>query len=447
MYNFYILFIILVFFIPLTNTGSESIHVHKRCYGKLNIETIIMCTLDHSPEYRLAKLDWETNLGRRKTAGYLFPSNPVVSATTANRRMEGESFPPSSGKSVLNGEILFSQEIYTAGKRSAQIKIADAEMQTAFKRIEAMERVTIAESIQSTILYQASAEEYELTKELYELSQSIARIAKIRFQNGLGSEMDSELAESESLKMLSQMEMAKRNKETRAADLAVMMGIPYLEELPLEKETTIFSIPKISRDDYTYLAENQRPDLESLKMEILISKSRERLLEKNRIPNVTFSGYFQNDGFNERVVGARVSIPLTIWRDNSGEIQSAKAITKKNQANQEIGEHSVRLEALNAWNGYRSWKRAWDAYPSNILQRTNENLNIIKKAVEMGSLSIRDAILTQKSLIELKSNYFKTKTGYALASAEYLRAGGISYSEYFKQTPELQSIKTRRIDQ
>lgn len=407
--------------------------VQDRCLGELDLETIILCTLDHSPEYRMAKNEWEASLGRKKTAGYLFPNNPIFSTMASNRRAGAEGLITTGSQSVINGEILFSQEIYIGGQRQARMKLADEEMKTALKRIQAMERVTISSAIQATIQYQAAEEEYQLSKELHLLSREIARFAKARFEQGLGTEMDFELAESEAIQLSTVKENSRRNRDTAFAEIVVMMGIPFQDKNQINKKTKIFPIPEEPLESYIHRAEKSRPDLESLKMEIQIAKSRIRVLERDRIPNLTISGFALQDGFNEQVVGARVSIPLRIWRDNSGEIMEAEALAKKSQSISEVGEHTVRLEAIKAWHNYNSLKRAWESYPPNLLQKTNENLNIVKRAIRSGNISVRDAIITQKSLIELKGDYFRTKAGYALSTAEYLRVGGFNFSEYLKR--------------
>lgn len=410
-----------------------------RCRGKLSTEQVIVCVLHHSPEYKLAKHEWEASLGRRKSASYAFPTNPTVSGSTANRRGSEGGFPglgSAGNQSAINGEILFSQEIFVGGQRTARQQFADSDTKTQWKRIQAIERFTIAETIQATIQFQTAQEEYLLSRELFELSQEIAKAAKIRFQNGIGSEMDADVAESELLQVLTLSDTAKMRWNTAKTNLTVMMGVPFSVELDLGIETKIFPIADEPMEAFLNRAEARRPDLEALEMEVQMARNRERVLERDRIPNLTISGFVQNDGFNERIVGGRVTMPIPLWRDNSGEIQEAQARTKMARAHREVGSHTVRSEATNAWNNYHSWKRLWEAYPPDLLPKTNENLRIIRDAIRSGKISIRDALVTQKSLVVLKSTYFQTKANYALSAAEYLRAGGINFSEYLKPTPQ-----------
>ena len=55
-------------------------------------------------------------------------------------------------------------------------------------------------------------------------------------------------------------------------------------------------------------------------LEVRTAQKRIELLKREAIPNLTVSAYLQRDGFNENVVGARASVPLRVWRDNSGEV-------------------------------------------------------------------------------------------------------------------------------
>lgn len=421
---------------------SDSHRINPACEGSLRLEEIILCVLEHSPEYRIAKLELESSKGRKKSASYIVPTNPTVSGDMGRRTGTSDSlFAGGERQSTINGEILFSQEIYIGGQRQAKIKVADSEVQSKVKRIQAIERVTIAETIQSTINYQTTFEELQLSNELYDISKDISRIARVRFQNGLGSEMDAELAESESLKMLSIKEAAYRNYQSTKANLVVLMGIPYSVNFEVSGELKIFPIQFMDIEPYINLAEKRRPDLEALKLETEVAKSSVKLLERERIPNLTISGFAQKDGFNERVIGARISIPIPIFRDNEGEIEEAKAKAKISESHQEVGSQTVRLEAIQAWNNYNSWKRSWESYPKDIIRKTNENLKIIKDAVQMGKIGVRDAIITQKSLVELKTTYFQTKANYAISCAEYLRASGENFSTYLDQDTTIDSLK------
>jgi outer membrane protein, heavy metal efflux system len=429
---YYFILILLYLFINYS-IRAEDLHSNKNCVGNLKLKNIIQCVLDHSPEYRIAQGNLEASLGRRKIAGYAFPSNPNFSTTSAMRRgTRGENFSINNSiPQAINGELMLSQEIYIGGQREIKLEMAQADIKTKVKSVQAIERSTIAQTVHSVLLYQAAWEEYKLTQELNSLSKEIAKIANLRFKNGIGAEMDSEIALSESIKMNSFEEQARRRWQDSKTDLVIMMGVRFQEELNVFEERKILQIPKEDLEKYIELAEKRRPDLEVLELEIKYSKSKIKLLQREKIPNLTISGYVQNDGFNEKVVGGKISIPLQIWRDNSGEIQEAKANSRISEENREIGGHTVRFEATKAWNGVDSWKRAWQNFPPNILERTNENLLILKNAIATGKISVKDALLSQKSLVDLKSNYFQTKANYAIACNEYLRAGGMDLNEFF----------------
>jgi cobalt-zinc-cadmium efflux system outer membrane protein len=424
-------YLYLILWIASSSIYSEKLHHNKKCIGNQPVKNIIECVLDHSPEYRIAKADLEASLGRRRIASYTFPSNPVFSASTAHRNSSSSSILSASPSNATNGEILLSQEVFIGGQREVKIELAQSDIKTKIKKIHAIERNTISQTVNAALVFQAAWEEYKLTQELNLLSKEIAKIATLRFKNGIGAEMDSEIAVSESIKMNSMEELTKRRWQDAKTDLVVMMGIDFAEELQIREENRIFNVPIEDMDRFVQLAESRRPDLEVLELEIQYAKNRIRLLQREKIPNLTFSGFVQNDGFNERVVGGRISIPLQIWRDNSGEIKEAQALSKISEERKEVGTHTVRFEAIKAWNSKDSWKRAWINFPPNIMERTNENLNILKDAISTGKISVKDALVTQRSLIELKANYFQTKAGYAISCNEYLRAGGIDLNEFF----------------
>lgn len=418
-----------------------------QCTGSINLFKIVECTIHHSPEYRLAQSEWEMSLGGRKIAGYLFPSNPTLGFGSASRQDLDSVSPIGIGirsgpdlvlspqerqRRVWNGEILLSQEIYIGGKRENRIEIAETEIRSKWKRILLVERFTAAEAVGASLDLLAAEEEFAISKEIYQVSQEISEIAKARWKTGLGSEMDSELADSESLRAFQSWENSLRKKEAAKARLTVMMGIPYLSEIhpmpPIWR-----SLPKLNLEEYQARCLSNRPDLQVLALESEIAESKFRLTQREKTPNPIISGYIQNDGFNEQVVGFRLSIPIPIWRDQSGELDQAKSGIKIQKSNQEIGSHQIQSEAIQAWTQFQSWNRTWAQFQPNQIQKLNENLENLRIAILGGKITVRDALVTQKSFLDLKVSYYQTKLGFEKSKLYYIQTLGEDILLYLEQ--------------
>lgn len=406
-------------------------NVPSICRGKLTLDTIIRCTLDHSPEYKAAKYELEMRIGQKKAAEYLFPSNPIVSTMASQRTIQEGRFPPIGSQTVTNAEILVSQEIYTGGKRQLQLQVADQFVRSAIKKVQALENQTIIDAIHATVYYQSTQEEYQLAIEILQLAEKTNQYATRKYQLGLAPAIDAELSLAELQKARSYLEDTLRRKKAAVTDLYVMMGLPYIEnDQNLPEDWKIPQIPEIALEDYLKLAKENRADYEALSWEAKAMEARKKLVQKERIPNVTLSGFIQNDGFNERVVGARITIPLPIARDYSAELLSAQAESKQALAREEIGEHTVRSQAIKAWNNYFSWKKVYEEYKNSELSKNyQETLDAIQRATERGDLSIRDAILLKKPFLDYKVQLIQIKREFALSSIEFLRAAGLSYVE------------------
>jgi len=428
------IFAIILYFIPLGFwLCDEHSKVPNYCQLNLNLERIILCTLNHSPEYKMAKFEWEAALGRRKVEEYRFPSNPVISVMASNRSGDANAFLSSGNQSVTNGEILFSQEIYIGGQRQSRIVMIESELKSLLKKIQAIERFTIDQAIRTTYLYQTSLEELSLYEEYLHLAKRISEYSKKRLDLGLGTRMDYELAHSEYLQAKDNYETILRTKNSHLTDLIVMMGLPYsISEGNFPKNLILPFQPTYSLEDFLEIAKRNRPDLEALEWDRKVAESKLQVLEKEKIPNPIISGFIQNDGFNERVLGVRMTIPIPIVRDKSGEIQEAKSLAMHQSSRKEVGEHTVRQEAINAWNGVQSWKRIFFEYDKDSIIQAEENLKILSKTIEAGTLSVRESILLQRSFLNHRVRFVQAKRGYALALAEYFKAGGLPYLDYFR---------------
>ena len=76
---------------------------------------------------------------------------------------------------------------------------------------------------------------------------------------------------------------------------------------------------------------------------------------------------------------------------------------------------------------YNSLKIELENYSPELMGRINEDLHSIRKAILSGQMNIRDALLTQQSLISLKLSYIQSKLEYYLSIVEVLRASGLPF--------------------
>ncbi|MCB1179134.1 MAG: TolC family protein, partial [Leptospiraceae bacterium] len=231
----------------------------------------------------------------------------------------------------------------------------------------------------------------------------------------------------ENIKMIKMVQNAKRTKESYKANLTVMMGVPNDSELVINDLPESFKIDENKFPELLNYALINRPEIFLNEKEILSLKKRTELLFMDKVPNLTIGGFAQRDGFNENVIGASISLPLKVWRNNSGEIQENIASTEKAISRGEIQKHSIKYEIINAISKYTSYKNELNSFSDDLINRIDLSLEGLQKAVTTGQIQIREALLTRQSLINLKLSHLESRRDILLSGIELIRASGLPF--------------------
>lgn len=412
--------------------AEEHMSSHLHCTGKVKLMNIVECVLDHSPEYRTARLQVGVMQGRKKTSAYLFPSNPVFSFAYAHRKQAGESSGISLGgtSSAVNGEIAVSQEIFISSQRRIRIGIAESDLSSSEKRAYVSERNTSADALSAAVRLSSADEEMEVSSELYSTAKNLYAVVQARAERGLLSAVEADLAKSELTRMTRVLQSSKRKREAARANLIVMMGAPSSAEVKIEDSLPEISLKNKGTEQLIESALNYRMEIEAAVSDVRSAERRMELLRTERIPNLNLGLYLQRDGFNENVAGARLSFPLAAVRNYSGEIEEAKHTAEQKRSSAEVARHTVRYEVMKAVSDFRSLKEEKDSYSEELLKNVESSLQSLRKAVSLGQMNLRDALITQQSLISLRLTYIQTRLEYQLAGIELLRSGGLPFFNF-----------------
>ena len=258
----------------------------------------------------------------------------------------------------------------------------------------------------------------------------MAKVVQGRSDKGLAAGIDADIANAEVSKSSRLLNSALRKRDGAKGNLTVMMGVSF--DLPLSIIDTVPDIQLNTKntEELIVSALKQRTEVDSGVLEVRTAQKRIELLKREAIPNLTVSAYLQRDGFNENVVGARASVPLRVWRDNSGEIVESEARKEQALTDLEVNQHTIKFEVIRAVANYNSLKEEYKNYPLELMRKVDENLLSLKKALSTGQINIRDALVAQNSLVGLKLSYIQTKSDYDLAKIELLRSIGFPLAQY-----------------
>ncbi|WP_246843672.1 TolC family protein [Leptospira biflexa] len=384
------------------------------------------CIVTRHPDFQLEEIKLKEISGRKKIASYFFPSNPNVSGYLANRN--GETTTPlfgSSSSSASNFQVMVNQEIYTNGKREIAIQIADEEFRAQVFRLETVKRILTFEALKKIIRFHYLFLEKENSLNSLNLVKELKKVSKARINEGLSPGIDESLSESEEIRIFKIWNQTHRQYENAKSELEVLLGIQIESS---DFETFQMKLPNSFPKDKTELVKTAfqyRPEVFLTEKEIEIALLRHNEVRKQKIPNVSLGAFAQNDGFNERVVGGMISLPLILWRDFEGESIISASKIDSTKVIQESVARNIKQEVLFALTNFLTLSEEINLYDENKMERAESDLKNLQEAIRFGKIKIIDAINHQRILLQTKLNYLNTKSEYEVSQIELIRVLGL----------------------
>lgn len=392
------------------------------CGPAMTRAKVVPCALAASPVIRGDRHAIDAARGREIAAGVLIPSNPVLSISAAHR-----SAAPNAR--AINWYVTLAQEIEIAGQRGTRLSNARAETLAQQKRASVNEREVTAAALVAYFEAVAARDELALSERLASIGGGLAAAANARSEQGLLAPVESDVAYAASIRLVQAKAASERRVASTFATLASLTGVDPTKLVRVEGDLTPLAV---TADDVSELVEkalSARAEIDVARAEGTAGERRVTMLRRANVPNVTLSAFAQNDGFNERVLGGGLSLPVPLLgplgRMNTGEIAEAAALVRRAEVEVERLKRQVRLEVVIAARIFTSRKRELDAFDSKRLARAEESLRSLGQELAAGRLTVRDALLAQQSLVELLGAHVEAKRALCLASVELARAAGL----------------------
>lgn len=421
----YILLLLFTFF--QTEIYSEEREVQS-CKPPWDVYTLTECAINMHPSYKLELYRTKEMQGRKKIAEYFFPSNPIVGGSIASRRGSVDSTNLSGGGSfnqATNFQLLVSQEIFVGGKREKAMQIADEEFRSQIFRLETIRRSIYFSSLSNLVRFQNAKKEELLSQELYQLSQKLTTIARARVKEGISPGIDESLSESEELRMAKVWKNSIRKAEQTKGELNLLLSQSQNMEMDWNPTFNLYLELSDDKDSLLSLALENRPEIKLTEKDIKLAMLRYEEVRLQKVSNISVGAFVQNDGFNERVIGGQISLPLVVWRDFEGESLIARSKSEQSFETRDLVSRTVKQEVIQALSNYLTLKEELAFYDQRLLDRTSNDISNLTEALRMGKIRVIDAINNQRILVQTKLNYLQTKSDFELAQIELIRALGL----------------------
>lgn len=335
-----------------------------------------------------------------------------------------------------------SQTFETAGKRSRRIEIA--EKQLALADAEYDERVRQLR-FEIRARYADFASEWERLRTLDDLGETYRKsleLMKARVEQGDAAALERDLLAVELSRTTALRGTVSGRLEAARADLARLAGLADPQAIPTPAPAVMTKVDY----DLAQLRElglAKRPDMRAASIVSQQGESEIALAEAMGRPDVTMSAgysrvYSRFDGQFARtpsgvlaelrdrddVLSVGVSVPLFGRNRNRGNVEAAVARARGLQSRREFLERSIPVEIEGAWKRLSNARQAYRTYGEAVLPQSGRNLEVIRKAYELGQLRLLDVLNEQRRLLDTQLAGIDARLDLLRALAELERAIG-----------------------
>ena len=391
------------------------------CAGPLAAADVVRCALDNSLEVKRARQELSVLAGQRTTARVFLPSNPTVGVTLVDR--QGPSTP-----AELNWYLTLSQELEIGGQRRARLDAVDAGAAAQVRRVAVAEQEVAARALAVYYALTAARETSSLTAEIASTFEALVAFADGRVREALMAPVDADLIHAEGVRVSALRFDAARRLGGLQVELATALGLPATSSLEVPGH---LDPPPHADSDVAQLTERAlalRGEVPAATMEAQVIDRELAVWRRSRVPNPTLAFVAERDR-DELVFGGALTLPIPlpspVGRTYAGHIDQARARLEQARTSVELVRRRVRQEVAASWAEERARAQALALYTPALLQRAHADLQAIRDGLSARQLSVREALLAQRALIELLLGDVDARLGQALAWTELQRASGL----------------------
>jgi cobalt-zinc-cadmium efflux system outer membrane protein len=364
-----------------------------------------------------------------------FRTNPAIEASY------GDGAPVGSGPNLREFSLGYSHVFELGGKRQRRIEVSEWGLKLAAFEIADRERQIRADVKSRYGEALAAIRNLQFTEELLGLNQETYEITRARVQQGESPSVDQGLLQVDVGRLESDRTLMENQVLRNVLAIKPLVGMQLDQELPLQGslqswQTTLTLTEALAR------AESTRPDLGASRIEQSLRNSEVRSSKAEAVPNLVGSVRYtrSNDLFDQyglnragsvvpirdldKMLTVGVSIVLPLRNRNQGIIQAAEARTASAQLRSQYLQQVVAQEVTSAYRRFEAAKRARSVFEGSVLDRSQENVRIIRAAYTAGELRLFDVLNEQRRLVDTQRAYTDVLREYFLSVVELERSIG-----------------------
>jgi cobalt-zinc-cadmium efflux system outer membrane protein len=414
---------------PPASAGGLTVQDFRDSAAGLSSMDIVRRALVSNADLTAARLEVERARGRLRQAG-LRP-NPTIDVEQITGRFTGspEEKEFSVGVSV---------PLELGGKRGRRIDLASADLEAAEAEVADRERRLTSEVRAAFAEAMAALRELEITAELNSIDDQTVRFVQARVTEGDTPPLELNLLRADADRLRSRRSLVQGRLQAAMLRLKTLAGIPANDVLRFREELTALILPEPpTLQEALDAALKGRPDLRLARLSEELAEAGLRLTRAQAVPDVTVwtrfgagTMIFDNTPVGvltdrDRALSFGASISLPVFNRNQGAQLEARASVAQARSRREYLESLVRAEVGSAYSRYEAARQALTVFEPGVLQRSQQNIQAVRGAYEIGAFRITDLLNEQRRLLDFQREFTEALTERYRALADLQAAIGM----------------------
>ncbi len=396
----------------------------------LSVESLIELGTSRRADLLAARQRLAVAEGRLLQAG-LRP-NPTLNTEYGSARFLG-------GEPESDFSAGVSQTFELGGKRSKRVAVAELELSQTRADIASLERGVVIEIRTAYTNALAAARQLDVLERLIAADKELVRLTEARLKEGDVAPLDVNLVRVESDRLKVQVIQTRSDLETALVQIRTLIGGDINESLRLAPQPERPPRFDLGVSEMTATALRTRADLQAARLGEELGSARIGLARANAIPNIAGSVKYSRSNsiidFPARLGGGSfpnmdnkltfgVSVDIPIFNRNQGDIASASGSKDQATRTREFLESTIKRDVAVAYRKYKAAAEALVIYSTQILPRSEVNLQSVRAAYGLGDFSIFEVVNEQRRMSENITNYNQIVRDYYNALTELETAIG-----------------------
>lgn len=406
-------------------TAGESVSLDEYQRAKasqaLSLREAMVMAFENSPVLALRRAAVSIQEAELDHANRWAPSNPEL-------ELSGRDNPNEADQS-LNYEVRVTQEVWMGnrgdlGQSRAQDTLTAQQQELEFLKIATKARVR---SAYFKILL--AQRELETATRAVELMQRTKDLVEMSVKRGKQTRIELNTAVIGLARAKNQKAEAAQKLSQAKIDLTEVLGVPPSDAVGVTGELNVARDNLPPTNQLVAMAQRQRSDLKAAAAKIAANESGLELAKSLTIPNLKVFGFYEREE-RSNLFGAGVSMPLTVFHDYSGEKRKASTRLKISELEAEALRLATERQVVSAVARYESAVRRLRQMNESILERSEETLQLMQKALQAGKVDASDVLSAQDNLLSVRKEYVQVQHDYidAVRALEVSTGGALSMS-------------------